>query len=59
MLARSNPERARYLVALAQADVVKRWQYYQQLAGEMRSLPSDGGGPALTGLALDPSEDLP
>jgi pyruvate-ferredoxin/flavodoxin oxidoreductase len=39
MLARSEPERARNLLSLAQADVDERWRYYQQLAGEERSIP--------------------
>jgi len=59
MLARSEPERARHLLALAQADVNERWHYYQQLAGEERSVPQDSGGPALPALDSDPSEDPP
>ncbi|HKJ24527.1 MAG TPA: pyruvate:ferredoxin (flavodoxin) oxidoreductase [Myxococcota bacterium] len=39
MLARSNPERARELVALAQADADERWRFYEQLAGLERSVP--------------------
>ena len=37
MLERSNPERAHYLMSLAQADVDERWRYYEQLAGVERS----------------------
>jgi len=59
MLARSEPERARHLLALAQADVNERWRYYQQLAGEERSVPQDSGGPALPALDSEPSEDPP
>ena len=32
MLARSNPERSKHLLALAQADADERWRYYSQLA---------------------------
>ena len=41
MLARSEPERARHLLALAQADIDERWHYYEQLAGVERSVPQD------------------
>jgi pyruvate-ferredoxin/flavodoxin oxidoreductase len=43
MLARSEPERARHLLALAQADIDERWHYYEQLAGVERSIPQDSG----------------
>jgi pyruvate-ferredoxin/flavodoxin oxidoreductase len=59
MLARSQPERARHLLALAQADIDERWHYYQQLTGEERSVPQDKGGPALPSLASGLSEDEP
>jgi pyruvate-ferredoxin/flavodoxin oxidoreductase len=59
MLARSKPERARHLLALAQADVDERWHYYEQLAGEERSLPQDDGGPPIPELEPEPSEELP
>jgi pyruvate-ferredoxin/flavodoxin oxidoreductase len=36
-LARSDPERAKELLAQAQADVDERWHYYQQLAQEERT----------------------
>ncbi|WP_353620961.1 pyruvate:ferredoxin (flavodoxin) oxidoreductase [Stieleria mannarensis] len=39
MLARSNPERARELMALAQKDIDDTWHYYQQLAGVERDNP--------------------
>jgi pyruvate-ferredoxin/flavodoxin oxidoreductase len=39
MLARTHPERAKALLALAQVDVDERWRYYQQLAGVERTLP--------------------
>ena len=42
ILSRSDPERARLLLELAQADVDERWHYYEQLATEQRSLPSTG-----------------
>jgi pyruvate-ferredoxin/flavodoxin oxidoreductase len=41
MLARSNPERSRHLMELAQADADERWHYYSQLAGMERVLPHD------------------
>ncbi len=43
-LARSDPEHARHLFALAQSDVDERWRYYQQLAGVERSIPQDHRG---------------
>jgi pyruvate-ferredoxin/flavodoxin oxidoreductase len=39
MLARSHPERAEQLFALAQAGVDERWRYYEQLAEVERQLP--------------------
>jgi pyruvate-ferredoxin/flavodoxin oxidoreductase len=59
MLARSDPERARHLLALAQADINERWHYYQQLTGEERSVPQDEGGPPIPALEPEPSEELP
>ncbi len=41
MLARSDPERAEHLFALAQADVDERWRYYEQLAGVERTVPHE------------------
>jgi pyruvate-ferredoxin/flavodoxin oxidoreductase len=43
MLERSDPDRARHLMALAQADVDERWRYYEQLAGVERSVPHEPG----------------
>lgn len=43
MLERSDPARARHLLALAQADVDERWSYYEQLAGVARSVPHEPG----------------
>jgi pyruvate-ferredoxin/flavodoxin oxidoreductase len=39
MLARSDPDRAAELLALAQADIDERWRYYRQLAGIERTVP--------------------
>jgi pyruvate-ferredoxin/flavodoxin oxidoreductase len=33
MLARSNPERAKQLMSMAQKDIDERWQFYEQMAG--------------------------
>jgi pyruvate-ferredoxin/flavodoxin oxidoreductase len=52
MLARAEPERARHLLALAQADVDERWRYYEQLAGEQRRVPQDSGA-VIPALATD------
>ena len=41
MLTRSDPERAKHLMALAQADADERWHYYSQAAGLERSVPSE------------------
>ncbi len=57
MLARSEPERSRHLLALAQADVNERWRYYEQLAGVARSVPQDAGGADLV-VAEKDAEDL-
>jgi pyruvate-ferredoxin/flavodoxin oxidoreductase len=39
MLARSNPERAERLSALAQKDIEERWHFYEQMAGVQRTAP--------------------
>jgi pyruvate-ferredoxin/flavodoxin oxidoreductase len=39
MLARTDPERSRQLMAVAQAAVDERWRYYEQLAGVTRTIP--------------------
>jgi pyruvate-ferredoxin/flavodoxin oxidoreductase len=41
MLARSDPERAEHLLALAQSDIDERWRYYEGLAGVARVLPHE------------------
>ncbi len=41
MLARSDPDRAKHLSALAQADADERWRYYSQLAGLERTVPHE------------------
>jgi len=57
MLERSDPERARHLMALAQSDVDERWRYYEQLAGVERSVAHEPGA------VVDPegaaSEEVP
>jgi pyruvate-ferredoxin/flavodoxin oxidoreductase len=45
MLARSDPERARELGALAQADADERWRFYEQLAGLERTVVPGTGAP--------------
>jgi pyruvate-ferredoxin/flavodoxin oxidoreductase len=39
ILARTQPERAKELLALEQADVNERWRYYEQLAAMARTVP--------------------
>ena len=39
ILARTHPERASRLAALAQADIDERWRYYTQLAAMERTIP--------------------
>src|SRR5688500_14211309 len=39
ILARTHPERAKELAALAQADIDERWRYYEQLAAIERTVP--------------------
>jgi pyruvate-ferredoxin/flavodoxin oxidoreductase len=41
MLQRASPERARRLMALAQADADERWRFYSQLAGVERTIPHE------------------
>ena len=36
ILARSNPDRAKHLMDLAQKDIDDTWHYYEQLAGVER-----------------------
>ncbi len=45
ILARTQPDRARELAELAQADVNERWRYYEQLAAMRRSVPHVHHGP--------------
>ena len=47
MLARSNPDRAKELVELAQADVDTRYEYYRQLTDVSRSAPGHAGDSTL------------
>jgi pyruvate-ferredoxin/flavodoxin oxidoreductase len=44
MLERSDPERARELLELAQADADERWRFYQQLTGVERTVPRPTSG---------------
>jgi pyruvate-ferredoxin/flavodoxin oxidoreductase len=41
MLSRTDPDRARRLAELAQADADERWRYYSQLAGMERTVPHE------------------
>ena len=41
-LARTHPQQAARLAALAQADVTERWRYYEQLAAMQRTVPWAG-----------------
>jgi len=41
MLTRSDPERAKHLMAMAQADADERWHFYSQAAGLERSVPAE------------------
>ena len=44
MLERSDPEAAKHLMGLAQADVDERWRLYAQLAGVERTVPHEDDG---------------
>jgi pyruvate-ferredoxin/flavodoxin oxidoreductase len=46
MLARSNPERAEYLFALAQRDIDDQWHYYEQMAGVQRDIITEDSAEA-------------
>jgi pyruvate-ferredoxin/flavodoxin oxidoreductase len=41
MLERTDPQRSRHLLSMAQADADERWRYYEQLAHVERSLPHE------------------
>jgi pyruvate-ferredoxin/flavodoxin oxidoreductase len=43
ILSRTQPERAKELLALQQADVDERWRYYEQLAAMARTIPHGDG----------------
>jgi pyruvate-ferredoxin/flavodoxin oxidoreductase len=49
MLARTDPERAKHLAALAQCDAEERWRYYSQLAGLERTVPHEDAYDLTTG----------
>jgi pyruvate-ferredoxin/flavodoxin oxidoreductase len=53
MLAQSEPERAKHLMKLAQADIDARWQLYEQIAGVHRVVPQEGDGEAAQGNGHD------
>ncbi len=57
MLARSRPDRARELLALAQSDVDERWRYYRQLAGLERSMPSAPDEPRSADVHVPPEAE--
>ncbi len=44
MLFRTDPERAKELLASSEADIAERWKYYEQLAGIQRSAPQRDPG---------------
>jgi pyruvate-ferredoxin/flavodoxin oxidoreductase len=54
VLARTHPERAERLAALAQADVDERWRYYTQLAAMHRTVPHASPSPAEPGTDAEP-----
>jgi pyruvate-ferredoxin/flavodoxin oxidoreductase len=46
MLFRSDPARAKELMARSEEDIAERWRYYEQLAGVQRAAPPpDPDGP--------------
>jgi pyruvate-ferredoxin/flavodoxin oxidoreductase len=47
MLARSNPDRAKALVQLAEDDVAQRWKVYSQMTDVERSAPGHADGGAI------------
>ncbi len=40
MLFRSDPARAKELLARSEDDIAERWRYYEQLAGVQRAAPA-------------------
>ena len=46
MLTKSNPEQAKKLIELAQGDVLRRWNMYEQLAGMHAGAGNGNGGNA-------------
>jgi pyruvate-ferredoxin/flavodoxin oxidoreductase len=50
VLERSDPERARHLLTLAQADAEERWRFYQQMAEVERTVSHEEAEEGPTGL---------
>jgi pyruvate-ferredoxin/flavodoxin oxidoreductase len=46
MLARTDPERSKHLITLAQADADEKFRHYSQLAGVGRTIPHEEEAPA-------------
>jgi pyruvate-ferredoxin/flavodoxin oxidoreductase len=57
MLHRSDPHRAKELLARAQEDIVERWKYYEQLAGVQRTAPMPDPGPESGGPSPEGESD--
>jgi pyruvate-ferredoxin/flavodoxin oxidoreductase len=56
VLERSNPEAARRLLALAQADATERWRLYEQMARIERTLPHETQGEGASDDPAPPSQ---
>ena len=53
MLKKTHPERVKFLMELAQDDIVQRWKMYEQLSKEFEASKSDGDGKPATAPAMN------
>ena len=53
MLKKTHPDRVKFLMELAQDDIVQRWKMYEQLSKEFEPSKSEGDGKAATAPAMN------
>ncbi len=53
MLKKTHPERVKFLMELAQDDIVQRWKMYEQLSKEFEASKSDGDGKSAAAPAMN------
>lgn len=59
MLVRSDPDRAKQLMQLAQLEIQERWRLYEQMAGVERALPQADPRPGAPQPGTTPQPDAP